>query len=55
VVGQDASPVGCSSPLGVEWGFAARLGVVVAHIVVEPTEGRMVLGDVFHCHILSSI
>jgi hypothetical protein len=39
VVGQVESLVGCSSPLGVEWGFAARIGVVVAHIVVGPAKG----------------
>jgi hypothetical protein len=36
-------------------GFAARLGVVVAHIVVGPAEGQAVLGDVVHFQILSSI
>jgi hypothetical protein len=39
MVGKVACPVGCSSLLGVEWGSIARLGVVVAHIVVGPAEG----------------
>jgi hypothetical protein len=30
----------------VEWGFAAQLGGVVAHIVVGPDEGQVVLEDV---------
>jgi hypothetical protein len=34
VVGLDASPIGCSLPLGVVWGFVTQLGGVVSHIVV---------------------
>jgi hypothetical protein len=38
------SLVGCSSHLGVEWGSAARLGGVVARIVVGPAKGQALLG-----------
>jgi hypothetical protein len=43
-VGSVAYPIGCSSPLGVEWSFVARLGVVAAHIVVGPAKGRRCWG-----------
>jgi hypothetical protein len=55
VVGPNASPVGCSLPLGVVWGFVTQLGGVVAHIVVGPAGEQAVLGDVVHFQILSSI
>jgi hypothetical protein len=38
VVGWAACPFGCSSLLGVEWSSAARLGVVVARIIVGAAE-----------------
>ena len=44
MVGLDASPIGCSSPLGVEWSFVARSGVVAAHIFVGPAKGRRCWG-----------
>jgi hypothetical protein len=39
----------------VEWDSAARLGGVVAHIVVGPAEGQAVLEDVVDCLSLSTI
>jgi hypothetical protein len=38
----------------VEWDSAARLGVVVADIVVGPAEGQVVLESVVHFLSLSS-
>ena len=55
MVGHGASLVGCSSPLDLVWGFATRLGVGAAHIVVGPTRGQVGLADVVHYQILSSI
>jgi hypothetical protein len=48
-------PIGCSSHLGVEWDSVARLGGVVARIVVGPVEGQAVLEDVVDYLSLSTI
>jgi hypothetical protein len=55
VVGWAACPIGCSSHPGAEWDSVARLGVVVARIVVGSVEGQVVLEGVVHFLSLSSI
>ena len=54
-MGWAVSLVECSSHLGVEWGSVARLGGVVARIIVGPAEGQAVLEDVIDFLSLSVI
>jgi hypothetical protein len=55
VVGHGVPPVGYSSHLGVEYGFAIRPGVVVASTIVGPAKGQATLEDMVHSWILSFI
>ena len=48
-------PIGCLSHPGEKWDSAAQLGGVVARIVMGPTEGQAVLGDVVYFLSLSTV
>jgi hypothetical protein len=54
-VEQGVHPIGYSSHLGVESGFAKQPEVVVEYIVVGPAKGQAALEDVVRSWILSSI